>query len=222
MPTNNAPPVMLGPKPRVDSLETLDQALQELAWIAAREKEIKAACEQRVRLCKHQAAEQMVVEIGRKTLTFAERRAALEEAVFAFCEENREVVLADSGKKTREFTHGKVSWRKEPLRLQFVEGKAEADVMAAADKKSELADGILGSLVKRLGRLRLTENIRASMLFNIKLTLNRSALLAAYKNGEITDKDLKALCLEAVEPEEEVVTLKLHDYVVQTEDGKAA
>ena len=126
VPQDKPPKVRLSLDPVVASLQDVGVGFEELHWLDSAEETVTAADDQQIRLIKAESQKQLLVKVDGREVTFADRRKALLEAMQIWADDNREIVLADSGGKTRKFTHGELSWKKQPLRIDFAQGRTSS------------------------------------------------------------------------------------------------
>lgn len=207
-------------EPQIESPDDIGRAFEELAWMKSIEETAKAVCDQRIQLAKKDVEKKCVTTIEDTKVTFADRRRALENAILDWSDAHREIVLADGG-KTRKFTHGQVSFKNSTPKLGLADGTKPEDVLAIADKKCPHKDGLLAWLQMQLASIQLTQNVSAAILCNVKLTLDKQALWAAFKSGLVSEKELNKLGL-VVEKAEEFVGLKVTEYTVESESRETA
>lgn len=115
-------------EPQIASQADLCSAMAELAWIDTRETELKAECDRQVEAIKsrYQGLMRLAVE-GKWDVSFADRQAVLTQAIEAYCNEHQSELVKGKG-RSREFTHGVVSWKKSPEGVKVVEGRTKDDL----------------------------------------------------------------------------------------------
>lgn len=205
------PATRLGATPEIESLDDVDAALVELAWINARESTLQADCEARVAQIQTDAQDRMYLEVEGHVLSFADRRAHLDQAVRVFCETNKTEILSDSGKKSRDLTHGTIGWRQTQLKIAPAPGTDTKRVLSLIDKAVELTK----SIVSLLGRLKLF-GLPLGSLIELKPSLSLTKAKDAYKQQKLTAANLKKLGLVAIEPHDEFY-LEVAKLAVRTE-----
>ncbi|MDP3137009.1 MAG: host-nuclease inhibitor Gam family protein, partial [Burkholderiaceae bacterium] len=115
-------------EPKIASEADLCSAMAELAWIDTRQAELEAECDRQVEAIKtrYQGLMRLVVE-GRWDVSFADRQAVLSQAIEAYCNEHQGELVKGKG-RSREFTHGTVSWKKTPEGVKVAEGRKADDL----------------------------------------------------------------------------------------------
>ncbi len=210
-----APRKRLAHPPTVESLDDVDRGLEELSYLAAVANTVKADCDREIGRIKTAAERKMQTKVGGEIVPLMIRLEAIDTALREWCAANREIVLAD-GAKTRKFSHGMVSWTKGAMKLEFAGKKTADDVMAKIDELAGV--NLLSLLLDRLECITLVAGtkITAALVCNVKLTLNRSAILQSLKTKQISADDLKALHLRVPKPQDRQ-NIKPAEYTVQNE-----
>lgn len=223
MPTNTiAPPTAKAPakklplEPVIRTDDDADLAMRELAWIENRRAEIETAVKQQVDLVKNEAQKMMAITVDGERVPFVARIGALVMALEEWARDRRDEILAESKKKSREFTYATLQYRQPPVKLEYCEDYDGAAVMALVDEASGDEGGLMEWLTRRLTRLKLTEKLTAADVLRVEIRLDKSGLLALYKDGSLTDEDLAEVGL-CVETPEEKVTVKAKPVLVQSE-----
>lgn len=193
----------------------LDAALAEMAWIDAQGRLEQELLRQQIDRLESAVQQRMRLRVGRQIVGFAERRSDLQSAVHSYANEHREQLLAGGG-KTRKLTHGTISWKAAPQVLTFAGGKSADDVAAAIDE----CTGILGALLRLLGRLKLF-GLPLVRFLRCKPALDRQQILAAAKAGELSADDLAAIHLQLQQPAD-TLTVKLHEYRAEAHSERAS
>src|SRR5579864_7558221 len=92
--------------PRVESLESLDLLLAELARLDALEKRVQADTAEKVAAITQAAQLRLLIEVGDEgPVPLADWRMQLETAAEKFATKNRDNLL-EEGKQSRELNHG--------------------------------------------------------------------------------------------------------------------
>ncbi len=209
------PAKRLGDDPLVDSLESLGVALQELSYLTTRQKAVKASCDAAIRKEKTAAEKSLRTTVAGVSVSYADRIKALNEAISEFCEANRELVLADSG-KTRTLTHGTIGWKKQPLKIEFTDDGDQVALMELVDEQVPTDDATLVEfLIRQLKRIKVTEKLTAHDLLDVKVTLSKAALIERFKTKSLSDEDLEEVGLAAVQSEK--LNVRVHEYSVESE-----
>lgn len=151
------PSKRLGKEPTVKTLDDVDVALHELAWLNSRKSTVDASAEQRIRLIKDEAEKELVVEGGVK---FADRQAALTAAIEAYALAHRDQFVSEKS-KSRTFMHGIVAFKDRPARVQFNEGEDKKSVLA------KLTDGLAVKIEAWLKRMGLRPFVKLSIDLDI-------------------------------------------------------
>lgn len=103
--------------PRIESDEALDLATTEVACIDAHADRVKADTKDAIARVQRHSLERLEVTVGTgdqgKTLTAAEWRAALLEAIEKYCNRHRDELLED-GRKSFDKNMARCGWRDDP------------------------------------------------------------------------------------------------------------
>lgn len=173
---------------QVTSLRDVAVALCELAYLTDRAAAVQADLDDKIRKLKSEAERELVDVVENQPVTFAERTKALRDAVVAFAEANPdEICLA--GKKTRQFTHGKIQLRELPETVEPRAGFEWVHVLEAA-----------------------ADDDRYHRLFvKVREELDKQALIKAAREGHLETADLKELHVKIVPPRDQA-SVKLERY----------
>lgn len=192
----------------------VNRALQELAWIQAQTSAIRAHCEARVALATAAAEKAMHIGIaGEDPVPFEHRVNALDFAIREFAAEHRDELLAD-GSKTRVFTHGALSWRAVPEKLELATGTEEKHVLerlAVGPKKK----GLIHLVVNWLKTLKF-RGIELNRFLRVNVTIAKAQINKEWRDGTIPLATLKAAGY-VVTPESETLSIEPHKLTVQAE-----
>ena len=210
--------------PVLRSADDVADALYELAWMASRERTVNAALQQRIDLLRKESAAKLELQFGRTSLTYADRRQRLEQAIRDFAAANHGEVF-DQGSKTRQFACGKLSLRAQPESLQFVdEGKdAEAAIIAKIEKKAKLGATIVEKVLGILRRMKLWSgsDCRATDLLQVTVRIDKQGAKSAYKAGKITEQQFEQLGLTINRPADKL-SIDVGDLPVSSESRQPA
>lgn len=199
VPQDKPPEDTLGFKARIVSWPDFDQALRLLAWLTSRIGTVKAAVKQKAALAKDWGEEQLLVTVGDAQVPAEKRLKQIEEAVrkFAGSSKHRDKILADTGKKSKPFTHATISYRDQPDRLLLAEETTDDEVVAILQKRS------------KLGKLPSATFLRSAVV------LNWSSLVDGWKRGDVTEEQLEAIGIAVERDRPEQVHIKPHEYTVE-------
>lgn len=136
-------PAKLGHDFAIASKDDVDDALHEMAWIAAEQEIRTAKARKQIEAIKTQTDESLFVEIDGKEVAFADRWKALNDAVFGWASAHLKEELP-ANKKTLKLSHGELKLRALAAAVAMLEGKSgdkvafelanDAGLIAAADK----------------------------------------------------------------------------------------
>lgn len=196
------PAARLSAAPVVETLDDAARGLEELAWIAAEESRLAAECERLTTDLRRTFAERMTLDVEGSAVTFAGRRAALEEAIAAWAAEARETIL-DGAAKSRKFTHGVIGWRKAPDAVGWIKGHSDKTLRDGLEKAHKLFSK-LGAVLGKCFPFRKKPGcaVPAETLFELKLSPNRTVIKQLLADGKIGAPQLRELGLELVPGEE--------------------
>lgn len=161
------------------SVEDLAVALCELAWLDSRIATEEAKLEQEIRVVKQAAENRQQIRVGRKTVSYQDRREQLVAAVTRYCEAHPDEIKQGNS-KTRKFTHGEIALRQTPLSVAPAEGKTWNSVVDA---------------VRRKGLRRFLQ---------IKHSIIKTRIVSEVRDDKLTEGDLFDLNLVAQQPRDEV------------------
>lgn len=216
MPTIAPPADRLAPKPRLKSAADVDRALAEIAWCDAFARGIEADCNRDLETIKAKHATRMVMEVGGEQVALLDRRAALVDALEAYCTKAREALLSED-KKSREFTHGSIGWRKTPAKIDYREGSDRASFLRILDGACQLVKKITAIVEKAFPLRRLP----ASTFVDVKIDLSRVRTKKAVEDGTVNERELKALGLEYL-PGDDEFYITVGQYVQRESEVGAA
>ena len=164
------------------SLASADFALRERLQIEAEQQRLAAEAKRELAAIKDRYAELMVVRIEGKAISFADRLAQIDANIKAFASEKRAEILPPD-KKSIELNHGEFGWKFGNDALAAIEGGTPESFGKKLDDLVAKAQGWL---------LKLKTIFRAGdgKWLKVQLVLDRQAMLAAAKAGQISDAEL--------------------------------
>lgn len=171
----------------IQSFEQLDLTMKEWAEIDSKEAALNLELKTKVNDLKLEYQKKMVVIVDGKEMTFEARRTELKAQIKAYSEPNKPQLLID-GKKSRELTHGTLSWRSQALHL------VDTDAVKAGSVASAFIDSAL-SLVRvclRKTKVALFPGLVATDVVTVTVTWNNTLLFERFKSKDITLEQLKA------------------------------
>ena len=166
----------------IGSLDGVECALREWAWINATETAINARADKRVAAERQAAAEKMQLLIGAEHVPFADRRKALIAAIEEFVTPNREALI-EEGKKSRELNHGTIGFRQRKATLAAVEGGEPAG-------NAKILDGIIRFCLAALEKFTLF-SAGCIHFVTIQCKFDRTAILKAAQAKQVTAAELR-------------------------------
>lgn len=104
-----------------------DQALHVLAWMAARQQELRAQLDQAMAALEAALQQDCRLEVEGETFAFADVTAALESSLRDYAAAHRERLFQKA--KTHAFAHGEIRLRKQADRLALAEGETAESVL---------------------------------------------------------------------------------------------
>ncbi len=205
----------------VETEKDLDQALLSLQLMAFREADDKGELQQRTAALALEIQSGQVVEVGRKRFTFKEYREALVEQAKLYVEANRETVF-DGKTKTRKFTHGEISSKKQPATLVDIDGNKETTLSRLLlGSKAFGVKGLLFKVLESLATFSINKSVTARDLFKVEFKPDRTRILALAKTELLSAEWLEAVNLK-VQDGGEVVSLKWPDRPFSHTESRAA
>jgi len=164
---------------RVMSRESLGLVLAELARLEAVEAQIQAEAKLKLDAAAEVAAREMCVTLPRspKAVSFADWRQILKEAAQKFCDENRAELLKE-GRKSEDFTHGRIGWQDEKLGLVPLDDFDDHG-------NPRIPDKLLGQLRAHLQEI-ATFTSGGARFIDVKVAWRKSELLKAFKDQDIS------------------------------------
>jgi len=211
MPTSIRPPKRrLGKEPTIQSLKDLGTAFDELSYLSSLRKQIDAVAQQQIVEITNKADSEKTTKIANATIPINDREGELFGLVRDYCEKNRDSILLD-GKKSREFTHGKVSWANSKPMLAEDAGKKPADVLAKLEEQTQHDLTLIAT--NALAKVLLTDYVDLSDMISVRLTINKQKILQLHKDKLITDDELQELYLSISQLEKMKIEVK--EYIAQ-------
>jgi hypothetical protein len=198
------PDEVLGVEPNPQSDAEFARGVSELAWIRSFRKTQEGLLQQRIALLKAEYEQKYFVTIelddgSTKRVAFADREQALESKLLAYAKAHKGDGFFPTGKQTRELTHGIVAWKDGTLGVRTREGETDKTVLEKIDAKT----GLVKKLVELLADLVLGRGVRAETLVRVAQSVNRSAILEAFKKQKLTNEQLEPYGLEVGKPQAE-------------------
>lgn len=132
-----ARPSAVALKPVVASVEDVDAALHEMAWLTAKQKTIEADAEAAAERLKAQAKEKLTVEVDGQTMSIMERWQSLQTAVFAWCDRSLKDALPPN-KRSLKLSHGEIKLRAIQATVQTMQGKKPEAVALDLARRADL------------------------------------------------------------------------------------
>ncbi|HTN03770.1 MAG TPA: host-nuclease inhibitor Gam family protein [Planctomycetaceae bacterium] len=205
-------------EPQIASQADLCSAMAELAWIDTRQAELEAECDRQVEAIKsrYQGLMRLAVE-GRWDVSFADRQAVLSQAIETYCNEHQSELVKGKG-RSREFTHGTVSWKKTPEGVKVVEGRTKDDLTEEFIDQHSLRPR-LHELLESItvdGQPGAKDHRTAADFFDIALELSLTRAKLEYKAGRLTQAQLELVGL-TWDKGADKFTFKAAKQVVRTE-----
>lgn len=169
----------------IGSLEGLEYALRELAWMKATEERLAAQHDKDVSARKDAMLQKLVIVVGPEgqTQTFDDRRAAIKAEAQKYCTFYRRRLL-EKGAKSRKLNHGWFGWHEsKPVVVELERpGKGPGNWLDTLCKLLMKAWAALPGLYGRAARF-----------MKPKPTILKGELLKAFQEKQITPAELRQL-----------------------------
>jgi hypothetical protein len=203
------PAKRLGLVPKIASDEDFEDCGRELSYLDSLETTRSTSAKMRIDLIAVELADSLVTTVEHVEVSFADRRMALEEAAKKYLTKFR-AQLVKPGTKSYEGNFLEASWKDGQLSVSPIDGAKDADVVNEISVRTRIATAIK-KLVDgaRLFRRPLNKFIRT------KVELNKSGILEAYSNQDVTDDQLKEIKVQ-VKRGEEKLTLTVKPYKLES------
>lgn len=198
------------------SIDELNAALKEWGEIAHKEAVLTAACNTAVKNIKTDYQAKMTCQVDGKDVAIADRCLQLLNQITVYAEEHKEELLAHGG-KTRELTHGKLSWRNVALHLVEVDPKTPHTGLVA------LVDGLLTKAIAWLKTLKLKgfKGIVANDVIKVTVQIDHTKLFNQWETKQITTEQLQSIGYD-IEGDYDNFAAKPADVVVKSEAAPAS
>lgn len=190
----------LGNEPTVDSKEAAELALQEIAAINARDAELSAAYDLRMRKLNEEREATLATKIDGESVAFNDRVAQLEAALLAWGDTDG-VKLLKGRSKTLELRNGTFNWRKKADAVVFLDNWDQKSAVAKLWKNTKLRpmlDAVLEKVLNLFGAV------------TIDLKIDRTQAKKAVIAGQLAKNRLGAIGLRFV-PGVEYVSVAVAD-----------
>jgi len=206
------PATSLGLTPVINSEEQASEALRELAFLELHAATVEAQARRERSVIEHWAEAEASFEIEGESVRGKDRRFALEGALQSYADKKcPELQKADgkSAKRSMKLAAGTIGWKKAKDSVQICEGKTETDVIAALEKSSggRKGKGIMSKIrgvIEHVLLFAADKRRRAvALMFDVRITLNRTRALNAFTNDTIDKSELRKLGLKFVPGEDE-------------------
>lgn len=205
--------------PEITSINDVETALQEIAFLDASQAVQDGILESEIHAARKQHAENCVFRVGNSRTTFAERSAKLTSLVEKFAAAHPAEFQAD-GKKSRRLQFGSIEFRTLPARVTYADGETAGTVAKRISGIAAFAKSITAWAAKLAfpallrGRKIPGSAIGLQLVPKIDLAVAAKSLAA----GILKAKELEALGL-SIADESESITVKPAKY---TPDAPAA
>lgn len=179
----------------IDSPELLDNALAVLGELDATVNAAGAELDQALARVRDEFSPRFFMPVNGKEVPIKEIRENLVVVIQRYCDKHRKGLL-QGDKKSAEFNHGVIGWRKQPDKVE--------DLPIDEDEK---AKGLLAKCLKALLEVatKLTLKVGKCVLAElvaVKVTWSKPDVLRAYNGGNVTDKQLEKHGLQVVRGED--------------------
>ncbi len=174
----------LGLAPTIDTVEQAEIALQEIASILARDADLSAAYDVRLRRLNEERKAKLATVVDGETIPFSERVATLEAALLKWGD-TQGVKLLD-GTKTLSLRNGVFNWRKKADAVVFRDGVDEKTAVAKVSNVLPMLEEALEEQLQLCGALEIT------------LKINRTNAKKAVLAGQLEKNRLGSIGLRFV------------------------
>ncbi len=202
VPDDALPAVRLGLQPLIQSPADIGRALEELHWIVSRQQTVLAAAEQSIALINSVAEKKLSLDVDdevdgetvAQTVSFADRQAALEQAIADYVVANRPLVFEQyPDVKTATYTHGALKLAKPRPQVGFQDECSEKTVLAALGRKVDRKAGLLAKLTAVLRKVKVCGDHNVATFVRLKPSLDKPAILKLSTEKKIRPGELKRL-----------------------------
>lgn len=170
--------------PRIESIDSLNLALAELCRIDCFEKRMSARIDEAAARIREEGADSMTVAVGdEEELPLAKWRGQLEAAIEKYAVKHRDELL-EEGKKSREFNHATLGWRKQKPSLKPI-----GDFTTVGNPKH--LDMIVAVLRTALAACSDLVGAIAARFIDVKVSYRKMELLKAVKDKDLTAAELR-------------------------------
>lgn len=184
-------------EPEITSDQELNEALHEIGMLKAHGERQTAVFKLKLAELSDELQRSLKVSVQnekkREDLEIVDHVKALEAAIEDYAKENRDKLL-EKGKKSREFTHGKIAWVSVREGIEYVKG---CDSKSAI-KKLESTTQILAKFLKLMASVFFVGKLPLSLICEPKITLSTKKALEAYQQKKLTKRDLRNFDMKVV------------------------
>lgn len=213
-------PDALGVTISLASVDDVDAALHEMAWLTAKENGISDAARVKIAAITTDAQSKAVVTVEQKPLTIKERWNALAAAVHAWCETSLRAALPKN-KRSLDLPHGAIKLRSQPAAVALKDGKTAGEValnlaqthglITSIDKLMKKSIDVVGGTGQPVVSVSLNE------LLSVNIVLNKDAVKDLWAKRPEIHAFLQSLSI-SVEAGPDQITVAPASLAVMTPD----
>lgn len=167
----------------IQSRAQADEALREIGELKGRGAELQQRCDRAVAVVLDHWAQRMTVRVDGADVPFGDRIRELEADLEAFVLRNV-AALFEAGKKSIDLNHGTLGVRPSQPAVIPLEGMTESQAL------EKLSGAFMTRIRKLLTSARLGFGKANDSVLRLKAEINRSGILARYRERAITDQQL--------------------------------
>jgi hypothetical protein len=194
-------PETLGATIKLKSIEDVDAALAELAWLKSRQDVVDATMQELHAAVEVDRPKAETILVEGEPLFLCQRVEQLDEAVSDWLPKHLEKLLPEKG-NTLKREHGQLTTKSVATYIRPIGELTEEQVIekieAASQPQSQIMTKVRGICAVFFCR---AAKVLFGDLITIKVTPNKTGRLAAWKEGRLTAAMLKPLGLEVVSDE---------------------
>lgn len=198
-------PETLGAELQLVSLDDINHALEEMAWLTSFQESIEAPAKVKVEALKTQTQNRLVVEIDGKPQTVKQRWEALKAAVLEWCPDNLKDYLP-KGKKSLKLSHGELKTRKNEAAVRVLNDQPEDEVALEIARSGELIKAIDELLEHELVLHGKSSGIRLRNLIAVQFVLAKDPIKQEWARRPEVRELLQTLSISVEEQEQFTVS----------------
>jgi hypothetical protein len=193
-------PTRFGTEIAVQTVEDVDAALHEMAWLAAKQKSIEADAEARIETIKTETNDKLVTKIDGAAVSIEDRWNALHAAVHTWCTGQLKQALPP-GKKSLKLSHGEIKLRALAAAVEVLKGKNGDDVAFDLARRAEILDRVDKLLQTQV------EGIPLAQLVAVKFVLDKDQIKDEWIKRPANRELLRSLSISVIEGTEQITVI---------------